>query len=64
MNYKLIDRTRAEDVAKLAVCLTNEIIERTGIKHFDVDVPLAIDLCDKFIANGQYTVIAAFDREI
>jgi len=63
MIYKLIDKSKAEDVAKLAVCLTTEIIERTGIKHFDVDVPLAISLCENYIQNGQYNVIAAFNDE-
>ncbi len=45
--------------------LTNEIIERTGTKHFDVDIPLAESLCRKFLEQGQYTVIAAIsDDEI
>lgn len=61
MQYKIIDESRAEEVAKLAVCLTNEIIERTGIKHFDVDVPLAVDLCKRYVSNGLYHVLAAFD---
>ena len=61
MKYKIIDESQAEEIAKLAVCLTNEIIERTGIKHFDVDVSLAIELCDKYISNGLYHVLAAFD---
>lgn len=62
MVIKLIDKSQAEEIAKLAVCLTNEIVEKTGIKHFDVDVPLAIRLCKTYIQNGQYNVIAAFDR--
>lgn len=62
MKYKIIDESQAEEIAKLAVCLTNEIIERTGIKHFDVDVPLAIELCDKYVSNGLYHVLAAFDE--
>ncbi|MEM7343830.1 MAG: GNAT family N-acetyltransferase [Chloroflexota bacterium] len=55
-----VDQSKAEDIAKLAVCLTNEIIERTGVKHFDVDVPLAVALCNTYIENGQYSVIAAY----
>jgi len=51
------------DVAKLAVCLTNEIIERTGVKHFDVDIPLAEKLCDKFMDQGQYIVIGAIEKD-
>lgn len=62
MKYKIIDESQAGEIAKLAVCLTNEIIERTGIKHFDVDVSLAIELCDKYVSNGIYHVLAAFDE--
>ena len=61
MQYKLIENEQAEEIASLAVCLTNEIIERTGTKHFDVDVPLAIELCKNYVSNGLYNVIAAFD---
>jgi GNAT superfamily N-acetyltransferase len=63
MEYKLVDVTKSEEIAKLAVCLTNEIIERTGIKHFDVDVPLALNLCSSFIKDDHYQVIAAFDQD-
>lgn len=62
MKYEIIDKSQSEKIAKLAVCLTNEIIERTGIKHFDVDLPLAIKLCENFVSNGLYHVIAAFDK--
>ncbi|MBL1319698.1 MAG: GNAT family N-acetyltransferase [Methylophaga sp.] len=62
MKYKIIDNSQSEEIAKLAVCLTNEIIERTGIKHFDVDVPLALSLCQTYVSNGLYNVIAAFDE--
>jgi GNAT superfamily N-acetyltransferase len=64
MEFRLVNATRAEEIARLAVCLTNEIIERTGIRHFDVDVPLAVTLCDGFIKDGNYQVIAAFDENI
>ncbi len=63
MKYKVIDKSRSEEIAKLAVCLTNEIIERTGIKHFEVDVPLAVDLCGNYVSNGLYSVMAAFDED-
>ena len=63
MKYELIKIDRAEDIAKLAVCLTNEIIERTGTKHFDVDVPLAVDLCTDRITsyNVCYTKLLRSD---
>ena len=64
MNIKIIDKSEAKEIAKLAVCLTNEIIERTGIKHFDVDIPLAIKLCENYVNNGQYTIIAAYDDDV
>lgn len=63
MEYKLIQQSDAEAVAQLAVCLTNEIIERTGIQHFDVDVPKAVSLCETYVANGLYDVLAAFDEK-
>ena len=62
MKYKLVDKSQTEEIAKLAVCLTNEIIERTGIKHFNVDEPLAVSLCQNYVSNGLYNVIAAFDE--
>lgn len=61
MKYKIIDNSQSEEVAKLAVFLTNEIIERTGIQHFDVDVPLAVSLCENYVSSGLYHVMAAFD---
>ena len=63
MEYKLIDVARAEEVAKLAVCLMGEIIERTGTQHFAVDESLAIDLCQNFIREGHYEVLAVFHEE-
>jgi GNAT superfamily N-acetyltransferase len=62
VNYQIIEKFQSEEIAKLAVCLTNEIIERTGIKHFDVDAPLAIRLCDNYVSNGLYNVIAAYNK--
>jgi len=63
MKFQIIDQSQSQEIAKLAVCLTNEIVERTGIKHFDVDVPLAINLCEKYVSNGHYHVMAAFDGD-
>ncbi|TEW44290.1 GNAT family N-acetyltransferase [Psychromonas algicola] len=63
MKYKIIEKYQSGEIAKLAVCLTNEIIERTGIQHFDVDVPLAISLCENYVSNGIYHVMAAFDKD-
>jgi hypothetical protein len=63
MEYKLIDASKTEEVARLAICLTNEIIERTGTKHFDVDISSAIYLCNDFINTGHYYVVAALDND-
>ena len=63
MDYRIINPSHAREVANLAVCLTNEIIERTGIQHFDINIPLAETLCKKFMMSGQYTVVAAFDDD-
>jgi len=61
LHYRQIDPSEAGEIARLAVCLTQEIIERTGIRHFDVDVPRAVALCHDFVHQGQYHVIAAYD---
>ena len=63
MQYKLVEKPKAEEIAKLAICLTNEIIERTGIKYFDIDSPTTISLCENYISNGLYNVMAAFDGD-
>ena len=63
MQYKIVDEDKSNEVAKLAVCLTSEIIERTGIKHFDVDVSLAEKLCKQFLEQGKYSIVAAFDND-
>ena len=62
MNYQLIDKSHAKEIGKLAVLLTNEIIERTGSNCFDVDEELAVDLCTNYLSSGLYSVIAAFDN--
>ena len=63
MEFKVLDKSNSDDVARLAVCLTNEIIERTGIKHFDVDIASAEALCSRFMSQGQYTVVGAIENE-
>ncbi|MCF6435165.1 GNAT family N-acetyltransferase [Pseudoalteromonas sp. MMG022] len=63
MKYQTIDSSKSEQIAMLAVCLTKEITERTGTTHFNVDGPLAIDLCKNYVSKGIYEVMAAFDGE-
>lgn len=65
MELRLIeDLSDADLVAELAVCLTNEIIERTGIQHFDVDVEKAKRLCREYVSSGDYWVIVARQEEL
>ena len=63
MEYRFVDAAKAQEVAKLAVCLTSEIMERTGAKHFDVDVALAARLCSSYLGGDQYRVMAAIDQD-
>ena len=63
MDLSLVDKSRADEIAELAVRLTDEIIDRTGVKAFDVDVPRAKELCRRYMEAGQYSVIAASDEQ-
>jgi|GEM_PF-2416338 len=49
MEIIITDQSKAAEVAKLAVCLTNEITERTTTSHFGIDVPRAVKLCEDYI---------------
>jgi len=62
MDISIVDRSKADQIAKLVVCLLDEIMERTGNQHFDLDLPFAADLCEKYIRNGQYHVMAVYDQ--
>lgn len=59
----LVDASSAAEIGRLATCLTQEIIERTGVRHFDVDEARAIALCREFLTQGCYQVMAAFEGE-
>lgn len=63
MNIEWVNQDKAEEVAKLAVCLLNEIIERSGMAAFDVDEAKAVRLCSGFIADRRYRVLAAFEGD-
>ena len=45
------------------MCLTSEIMQRTGLNAFDIDNVLAKRLCEEYVTKGLYTVIAAFDND-
>ena len=53
----------AETVARLAIALTDEIIERTGAKHFDVNLPETVELCRSYLESGSYQVVVARDTK-
>lgn len=63
VNYKWVDAEAAQEIARLAICLTNEIMERTGVQHFEVDQQRLQALCRQFIEQDKYAVIGAFDRD-
>jgi len=63
MDIVVVDPARAGEIARLAVCLTEEIIERTGIRHFEVDLPKAERLCRAFLESGRYEAFAALDGD-
>jgi len=62
MEYRIVDSAEAGDIAKLAVCLIDEIMERTGERHFNVNVSLAVNLCENYFIHDIYTVFAAVER--
>jgi GNAT superfamily N-acetyltransferase len=56
---ELVKADQSQKIGQLAVCLTQEIIERTGMNVFEVDTPEAVTLCEQLINQGHYHVIAA-----
>lgn len=62
-HYQWVAVDNSKEIAQLAVCLTEEIIERTGTPHFDINTELAEELCRTFISQNQYYVIAAFQQD-
>lgn len=63
MQYKIIEKHQSKDIAQLAICLINEIVERTGEAHFELDKAKNISLCEHYVSNGLYHVMAAFDGD-
>ncbi len=60
MKIDFVNADNAAEIAGLAVCLTNEIIERTGTQHFDVDLPQTTVLCKRFLEEQRYRVLGAW----
>ncbi len=63
MEYRIVGSEKAHEIARLTVCLTSEISERTGTSHFNLDVTVTEKLCKKLIQEGHYIVLAAFDNQ-
>jgi GNAT superfamily N-acetyltransferase len=51
----------AELVARFAKALTDEIIDRTGARHFNVDLESTSKLCRTLMKQGNYRVLLAID---
>ncbi len=52
----------AEAIARLALALTDEIISRTGARHFNVELAGTAALCRRYLTSGVYTVLLARDE--
>jgi len=54
----------APRIAEMAIALTEEIMERTGVRHFNVNLPATTALCRRLMTSGSYiALIAAEDDE-
>lgn len=51
--------TDAALVAEMATALTSEIIERTGVQHFNVNLPETTKLCARLIDSQSYVALVA-----
>jgi GNAT superfamily N-acetyltransferase len=54
--------TEAAIVAEMATALTSEIIQRTGVQHFNVDLPETTKLCERLIDSKVYVALVAIDN--
>ena len=52
----------ASTVARLVKALTDEIIERTKTRHFNVDLAASTALCRRLIEQGHYRVLLAVEQ--
>lgn len=61
--YQWVKTNHSQEIAQLAICLTEEIMQRTNIQSFTVNLELAKKLCHQFLEQEKYAVIAAFHQE-
>ena len=56
---KVASPSDANTIASFAKALTDEIIEKTGAQHFNVDITATTELCQELMEQGKYTVLLA-----
>jgi GNAT superfamily N-acetyltransferase len=59
LEIHLATPAEATVVAEMAVALTEEIVQRTGTRHFNVSLEDTATLCERFIAAGSYAALIA-----
>lgn len=50
-------------IATFTKALTDEIIDKTGAQHFNVDITATTELCRNLMEQGKYTVLLAIKAE-
>ncbi|HKI50699.1 MAG TPA: GNAT family N-acetyltransferase [Geothermobacteraceae bacterium] len=53
----------AGQIARFAKALTDEIIKKTGTRHFNVDQEKTTALCRELMTQGKYRVLLAFEAK-
>jgi len=64
LEIRLANPTDAALVAGMAMALTTEIVERTGIRHFDANREETTQLCARLIASQSYVALVAIEGSI
>lgn len=64
MRLAFVEKDRAEDIARLALNLQEEVQSRTGRKIDAPNLAQTTRLCKNFLAKGQYNVVAAFAEDV
>jgi GNAT superfamily N-acetyltransferase len=61
VDIRLASPTDAALVAQMATALTGEIVERTGIQHFDINLAESTQLCFRLMSEHRYIALLATD---
>ncbi len=62
--FKVATKASAAIIGKLVIELTQEICERTNVKHFNIDLESTVMQCEQLLADGHYTAIIGFANDI